>query len=358
MSKLEKVYEKAQRLIEKSKGEFDGVKLDLLQTLVSNEMDELERIKEKVTTQEIDRVASMFLPAIKKIVRDSIVDKIVGVQPVKAGLPTAIVQYIDYVYNSGDVAGKSAIDGPVTTNYSLSPGEGARIERGIDVVVRTKSTDIKSRKLLSRWTLESHEAAQFMGVNLEREITKALGAKITEEINYEIIGLLYAKASGAVAEWTKPLATDTPKVREEKAQGLFQAIEDVRHEIYNKTGRWPNYVIVNPMIASILRSTAQYVSTGNPSQPKFGRLFVQGYLEDLNMNVFVVRSLQTEDILVGWKGESELEAGVIYAPQTPFKIMDSFFNVETWEFLKSVGTSYAIAEIDYNVYGKVVVKSS
>jgi len=355
MNKLEKVVEKAQRVIE-SATDLEGTKFDVLKALVNNEVKELEKIQEKVTTQEIDRIATVFLPAIKKIVRDSIVEEIVGVQPVKAGLPTALVQYIDYVYNSGDVAGKSAIDGPVTTGYSMSPGEGVAITRGLDVVVKTKSADIMSRKLLSKWTLESQEAAQFMGINLEKEITKALGAKIVEEINYEVISLLYNNASGATADWEKPKATDVPAVKDRKEKELFYAIEDVAHGIFNKTGRWPNYIIVNPTIASILRRNGQYVSLGDRQNPKFSRLFVQGFLEDLGMKVFVVRSLQTEDILVGWKGDSELEAGVIYAPQTPFKIMDSFFNVETWEFLKSVGTSYAIAEVDMNVYGIVKVK--
>jgi len=356
MGKLEKVYEKAQRVIESA--DVGGVKRDILTQLVENEVKELERIKEKVTTQEIDRIATIFLPAIKKIVRDSIVEEIVGVQPVKAGFPTAIVQYIDYVYNSGDVAGKSAIDGPITTDYSTSPGEGAQITKGIDVVVRTKSADIKSRKLLSKWTLESQEAAEFMGVNLEKEITKALGSKIVEEINYEIINKLYTNASGAIAEWTKPSASDLPNVKDRKEKELFYTIEDVAHEIFNKTGRWPNFLIVNPSIASILRRNGQYVSLGDRQNPRVSRLFVQGWLEDLGMKVHIVRSLQTEDILVGWKGDSELEAGLIYAPQTPFKIMDSFFNVETWEFLKSIGTSYAIAEVDFNIYGLVKVKSA
>jgi len=354
MSKLEKVMEKAQRVI--ASADLEPTKQDILEALIQNEVKELEKIQEKVTTQEIDRIATVFLPAIKKIVRDSIVEEIVGVQPVKAGLPTAIVQYIDYVYNSGDVAGQSAIDGPVTTDYSTSPGEGAPITRGIDVVIRTKSADVKSRKLLSRWTLESQEAAQFMGVNLEKEITKALGSKIVEEINYEIISLLYNNASGGSADWSKPTASDIPAVKDRKEKEIFYAIEDVANQIFNKTKRRPNYIIVNPTIASILRRNGQYVSLGNIQDLKITRLFVQGFLEDIGMKVYVVSSLQTEDILVGWKGDSELEAGVIYAPQTPFKIMDSFFNVETWEFLKSVGTSYAIAPVTFDVYGIVKVQ--
>ena len=348
---LEKVREKAQRIINSE--DIHGNKKDILESLIGNEVSEIEKISEKITTAEIDRISTVFLPAIKKIVRDSIIDKIVGIQPVKAGLPTALVQYIDYIYDSGANAGKSIIDNPPTTGYSLS-GEGVAISKGIDVVVKTKSTDIKTRKLLSKWTLESQDASQFLGVNLEKEVTKALGAKIVEEINYEVINLLYANASGGTSTWTAPTASDTPAVKDRKEKEVFYAIDDVANTIFDKTGRYPNYLIVSPTIASILRRNGQYVAL-NRENMKVARLFQMGFLEDSGYNVYTVRALNTNDIFVGWKGNSELEAGLFYCPQTPFRIMNSFFDVSTWEFLKSVGTSYGLANVDYNVYGKVTV---
>ena len=352
MSVMEKIKEKAHKIV--SSEDITGVKKDILRQLVDNQVYELEKIKEKTTTADIDRIANVFLPAIKKIVRDSIIEEIVGVQPMKAGLPTALVQYIDFVYNAGAHAGESVIDGPVTTDYSNSPGEGATITNGIDVKVKTKSADIRSRKLLSSWTFEGDEAAQFMGVNLEKEITKALAGKITEEINYEIINLLYANASGGTTNWSMPAPADAPAVKDRKEKELFYAIEDVCEAIFNKTGRYPNYLIVSPTIRAILRRNGEYISL-NRENMKVARLFQQGFLEDLGMKIYVVRSLSTNDILVGWKGDSELEAGLIYAPQSTFKITNTFFNVEKWEFMKSVGTTYAIADVEYNVYGKVQV---
>jgi hypothetical protein len=359
-NKMSKVREIAERVYESARNELSGTKLDILESLLQNEAQHLEKVAESTTTRNIDNIATIFLPAIKKIVRDSVIEKIVGVQPVKEGMPTALVQYIDFVYSasydegSGDVKGQSIIDGPITTGYSRA-GEGEVIKRGVDVVVRTKSAMVESRKLLSRWTLEAQESAQFVGMNIEKEITKAIASKILEEINYQIIEDLYKNASGGTATWEMPKDSDSPDVKDRKEKEIFYAIEDVAGQIFNKTGRYPTYMIVSPTIASILKRSGSYVALGKDNL-KVARLFLQGYLEDIGMEVIVVRSLATNDILLGYKGDSEMEAGYFYCPQTPFKVSSTFFNVESWEFLKSVGTSYALAPVDFRLYGKVVVK--
>jgi hypothetical protein len=87
------------------------------------------------------------------------------------------------------------------------------------------------------------------------------------------------------------------------------------------------------------------------------RLFVSGTLND-EFDVYVMPNLNTDDILVGYKGSSELESGYIYAPYIPMIMMDSFYDVETWTWIRSVGSFYAKQMVMPKLYGKVQVLNS
>lgn len=56
---------------------------------------EVHRLLEATTTSNVDKVVSVFIPAIKKLARDSFIDKLVGVQPIDDRI--AVVEFMDYV---------------------------------------------------------------------------------------------------------------------------------------------------------------------------------------------------------------------------------------------------------------------
>ena len=355
MDKITKYVEDALR---KTEGLDESV-LDIYQALVENEARELERIAEQTNTANIDRVASVFLPAIKKLARDSVITKLIGVQPVNDRI--AAVNYMDYVYSENYAAGginkgDSAIDKVATdAGYSNDPGEGQPITKGIDFVIREEGIKARQRKLAGKWTFEAADSTNKLGINLEQEMTKALSAKIVEEINFELLNDLYNKASGGTATWEKPNPSDSPQVKDRKEKELYYAITDVAAMIYDETRRYPNWIVCSPRTAAYLKRSGDFVGVGSPGNVQsIKRLFVQGTLND-EFDVFVVPNLPTNDILVGYKGNSELEAGAIYAPYIPLVIMNSFFNVEDWTWIRSVGSFYGKAFPMTKLYGKVKI---
>lgn len=334
---------------------------DVYCAMIDNEEKELRRISEQTTASNIDRVATVFLPTIKKIARDSIIDKIVGIQPIKDRV--ALVKYVDYVYSGTDASanpqaniGASVIDGTPTTEYSRDPGEGQTITRGIDLVIREKEVKSRQRKLAGRWTFEAQDSANQDGYNIESEITKTLASKIVEEINFEVIADLYATASGATSvTWVAPDAGDAPNIKDRKEKEIYYSIVDVAAEIYDKTKRYPNWVICNPKVGAILKRTGDFLGAGGQGLPRsIKKLFLNGTLND-EFDLFIVPNLGTDNILVGYKGSSEIESGYIYAPYIPLVVMDSFFNSENWTWIKSVGSSYAKANVMTDLYGVVNV---
>jgi hypothetical protein len=348
--------------LQKAREDVAGIPEEMLDTyaaMLDNQGKELHRIAESTTTANIDKITSVFLPAIKKLARDSILSKIVGVQPIPDRV--AIVQYIDYVYtNAGAVggdaiaAGDSAID-KVSTNYSNDPGEGETISNSIDFVLREKGVTARQRKLAGRWTFEAQDSSSKVGVNLDQEITKALAAKIVDEVNFEFINDLYSIATGATGiTWTAPQPADAALTKDRIEKELYYNVVDVAASIFDKTRRYPNFVICNPRIASFFKRTGEYIAQGGPGSLNLRRLFVQGTLND-EFALYVVPNLSTNNILVGYKGNSELETGAIYAPYIPLVVMDSFFNTEKWTWVRSVGSFYAKSMVMSDLYGVVQV---
>ena len=336
--------------------------VDIYHALLENQGHELSRVAEQTTTANIDRVATVFLPAIKKLSRDSILNKVVGVQPIPDRV--AIVQFLDYVYTNAlaaesIAAGDSAID-KVSMGYSNDPGEGQTITNTLDFVLREEGVKARQRKLAGKWTFEAGDASSKLGINLEQEITKALSSKIVEETNFEVLNDLYTKASGSTGiAWNAPLAGDAPDVKTRKEKELFYAVVDAAAEIYEKTRRYPNFVVCNPKVAAYFKRSGDYVApTAEKGQVSLlKRLFLSGTLND-EFAVYVVPNLATNKILIGYKGNSEIECGGIYAPYIPLIVMDSFYNVENWSWVRSVGSFYAKAYPMTDLYGTITVKFS
>ena len=79
------------------------------------------------------------------------------------------------------------------------------------------------------------------------------------------------------------------------------------------------------------------------------------FADVFEFDVFVVPNLGTNNILVGYKGSSEIESGYIYAPYIPLVVMDSFFNNNDWTWIKSVGSFYCKSFVMTDLYGVVEV---
>lgn len=360
--------EKIREYVDAARADINNIPedmIDIYHALLENQGMELTRVAEQTTTANIDRVATVFLPAIKKLARDSILNRIVGVQPIPDRV--AIVQFLDYVYtgaaldqDGGAIAAGSSATDNVSLNYSNDPGEGQNITAMLDFVLREEGVKARQRKLAGKWTFEAGDASSKLGVNLEQEITKALSSKIVEETNFEVINDLYAKATGSTAiAWTAPLAGDAPDVKTRKEKELFYAVVDCAAEIYNKTRRYPNFVVCNPKVAAYFKRSGDYVApTAEKGQVSLlKRLFVSGTLND-EFAVYVVPNLASNKILVGYKGGSEIECGGIYAPYIPLIVMDSFYNVENWSWVRSCGSFYAKSYPMTDLYGTITVNFS
>lgn len=114
---------------------------------LEQEEKEVHRLLEATTTSNVDKVVSVFIPAIKKLARDSFIDKLVGVQPIDDRI--AVVEFMDIIYNTTDSGANAHGDGStisqgdpaidnVTSEYGRDPGEAQTVTKGFDFILREK----------------------------------------------------------------------------------------------------------------------------------------------------------------------------------------------------------------------------
>ena len=355
---MEQVMEKFNKAIEWGESNLPEQKFKVYEALLEREKEYLvnEYASETTDSSKVDTVATVFIPIVKKFVTDNVIDKIVSVQPVKS-LP-ANVLVLTSVYStsdalSGATAGKEIDD--ATSTYSRTPGEGVNIDRGIDLDLKVVQTESSIRKLVAKWTFEAQELVNNLGIDIMEEVTRAMSWKLTSEIQYTILNKLYTEASGGVSEWKMPSPTSTPKEVERAEKELFYRILDVASQIYEKEGIYPNFIVCNPKVASILKRQHSWTSVGAGVGNKISSFYTEGIIND-EFNMYVVRHLGTDDILVGFKDDNnDISAGFIFAPYKLLFLTEPLADPRTMTIIRSIGSWYATAFPIKERYGVVKI---
>ncbi len=369
-----------------------------------------------VQAQDIAGFRNILIPMIRRIIPGTIATELVGVQAMKA--PVGIVYSMRYKYNEtipapGTItageemfgnaepvrryyagatdaasvpAGASGFDAaPGQTNISGVPngqgwgansgfsaldgctvgGSGGMLEgsggRKVSLEVVSQAVEAKSRKLQTSWTIEAMQDMNSQhGMSIETEMTTGMSAEIVQEIDNEIISDLLALA-GTVANWngSMPAAPGyyTPTFAGDRFAQLGIMINAIANEIARKTRRGQaNFIVVSPMIVSILQSAAKsvwapavegsfkgpnntmLVGTLNGSIKVYSYLWNQAVGTDLG-------GTGDDEILIGYKGgNGEQDAGYFYCPYIPLMSTGVIMNPTTMQPVMSLMTRYAKAQ--------------
>jgi len=254
-------------------------------------------------------------------------------------------------------------------------GSGSFLEgtggRKASLRVLSQVVEAQTRKLQAGWTLEAMQDANSQhGLDIEDEMTKALSADIVQEIDQEIISDLLSLA-GTVATYDGA-GTSTyggsagtgnyrPAFVGDRYANLGVIINFVANEIARKTRRGAaNFIVVSPMIVSVLQSAAksvfapavagafkgpnntQLVGTLNGTIKVYSYLWNQVSATGIQNNG--VDGTGNDSILVGYKGgNNETDAGYFYCPYIPLMSSGTVYNSVTHQPVMSVMTRYAKA---------------
>lgn len=248
----------------------------------------------------------------------------------------------------------NAVDG------ALRGGHGSFIEgsggRKMSLEVIAQAVEATSRKLQAGWTIEAMQDMKSQhGMDIENEMIKGVSAEIVQEIDAEIINDLIALAGTVRGFNFADTATGyTPTFVGDRFANIGVRINEVANEIARKTRRGAgNYIVVSPMIVSMLQSAAKSVfapavegSFKGPNNTMLvgtlnGAIKVYSYLWN---QANAATGSASDTILVGYKGgNAETDSGYFYCPYIPLQSSGVITNPVTFQPVVSLMTRYGKA---------------
>mgnify|MGYP003634623005 FL=1 len=305
----------------------------------------------------------VILPVIRRVMPTVIANELVGVQPMTGPVGQIHTLRVRYSEGAGGVAagdealspfaiakgysGDAATGGPSATS-ALEASAG----RKLSIQVLKQTVEAKTRKLSARWTFEAAQDANSMhGLDVEAEIMQALAQEITAEIDQEVLTSLRALAGTASDEFNQGTIQtnhNTTFVGDAHA-ALAVLINRAANLIAARTRRGAgNYVVVSPTMLTVLQSatTSAFARTTEgsfeaPTNTKF-----VGTLNN-TMKVFVDQyASDATPILVGYKGDGEMDAAAFYCPYIPLMSSGTVLDPSTFEPTVSFMTRYGYVELN------------
>tara|TARA_R110001599_G_scaffold11584_5_gene54934 strand:- start:2542 stop:3705 length:1164 start_codon:yes stop_codon:yes gene_type:complete len=303
----------------------------------------------------------VILPVIRRVMPTVIANELVGVQPMTGPVGQIHTLRVRYSEGAGGVAagdealspfaiakgysGDAATGGPSATS-ALEASAG----RKLSIQVLKQTVEAKTRKLSARWTFESAQDANSMhGLDVEAEIMQALAQEITAEIDQEVLTSLRALAGTATDIYNQATVSGTATFVGDQHAALAVLINRAANLIAARTRRGAgNYVVVSPTMLTVLQSatTSAFARTTEgsfeaPTNTKF-----VGTLNN-TMKVFVDQyASDATPILVGYKGDGEMDAAAFYCPYIPLMSSGTVLDPSTFEPTVSFMTRYGYVELN------------
>lgn len=209
----------------------------------------------------------------------------------------------------------------------------------VNLVIENEEIGVKSRKVKAAWSYEVQQDLRSQhNLDAEAELTNILAQEINLEIDREVLGDLRDNA-GTVSAWDYNTALgDTIK---ERYESLFVKLVEVSAVIHRKTLRSEaNWIVTSPEVAALFETaTAGFAPI--PSESFTSGIGVQ-YVGTVNKRWTVYKdpAFPQGQILMGYKGDSPMDAGYYYCPYIPLTQTPTVIDTEGFCPRKGLITRY------------------
>ena len=342
---------------------LDGNKKVVMESVLENTKNYLSESAAAGTTMSgnIATLNKVILPVIRRVMPTVIANELVGVQPMTG--PVGQIHTLRIRYSeaaAGVAAGDEALSPfAIAKGYSGDASNGgpaatssleAAAGRKMSIQVLKQTVEAKTRKLSARWTFEAAQDANSMhGLDVEAEIMQALAQEITAEIDQEVLTSLRSLAGTATDTYDQNAVTGTATFVGDQHAALANLINRSANLIAARTRRGAgNYVVVSPTMLTVLQSatTSAFArTTEGPFEAPTNTKFV-GTLNN-TVRVFVDQyASDATPVLVGYKGEGEIDAAAFYCPYIPLMSSGTVLDPATFEPTVSFMTRYGYVELN------------
>jgi len=256
--------------------------------------------------------------------------------------------------------------------YYFYDGELSGKVAQINLDVKKAPVEAQPRRLKALWSSEAAEDLRTLhGLDAETELVSAVAQEIALEIDREIISDLVQASTGTTATFDKIPPAGIAEI--DHLRAMITQISTVSNLIHKKTLRSPaNFIVTSPEISALLSQLTThgdfrslYTSSGeSPYGPadmprplssagQFG-IYKVGTL----MNKWLVYEdpfFTRDQMLIGLKGSSYLDAGYVWAPYIPLQVTPTFLDPNDFSFRKGMRTRYAKKLLRSEFYGQLRV---
>jgi hypothetical protein len=240
----------------------------------------------------------------------------------------------------------------------------------INLDVKKAPVEAVPRRLKALWSSEAAEDLRaFHGLDAETEIVSAVAQEIALEIDREIINDLFLSSTGTTATFDRVPPAGINEL--DHLRSLITTLATVSNLIHKKTLRAPaNWIVTSPEVSALLTQLQSHgdfrplwVSGGASVQGpadmprpivqhgQFG-IYKTGTLSNKWL-VYEDPFFNRDQMLIGLKGGSYLDAGYVWAPYIPLQVTPTFLDPNDFSFRKGLRTRYAKKVLRSEFYGQV-----
>lgn len=244
----------------------------------------------------------------------------------------------------------------------------------INLDVKKAPVEAIARRLKALWSAEAAEDLRaFHGLDAETEMVSAVAQDIALEIDREIVQDLFAASTGTTATFDRIPPAGIAEI--DHLRALITQISTVSNLIHKKTLRAPaNFIVTSPEVSALLAQLTTHGDFrplwnsgagdvyGPADMPRpmtqhgqFG-IYKTGTL----MNKWMVYEdpfFTRDQMLIGLKGGSFLDAGYVWAPYIPLQVTPTFLDPSDFSFRKGLRTRYAKKLLRPEFYGQLRINN-
>jgi len=233
-----------------------------------------------------------------------------------------------------------------------------------------------TRKLKARWSAEaSDDLRAFHGVDAETELVAGISQEIALELDRDILNQLFAASAGTTATFDFTVPAGVTEV--DHIRSCLTRMSAVSYLIHKKTLRAPaNWFVTSPEVSAKLVQLqshgdyrANWVSgnenpygpfDGVQTPPSYGP--ISSHQGILKLGLLSNKWWGYQDpfftfnqIMLGLRGQSYLDAGFVFAPYVPLQMTPTFLDPEDQTYRKGMRTRYATKRLRDEWYGRVTI---
>lgn len=239
----------------------------------------------------------------------------------------------------------------------------------LEVSLESEALVAKTRKLKVVWTPEfAQDLNAYHSIDAEAELTSMLSEYIAMEIDLEILQMLHT-AAGFTGTWNAdPTVTADNKAYQTGSIWAYQLgshnatigheIQKLSNKIHRATMRGgANFIVCSPDVATILETIPGFAvdTDGNTDGFAAGVEKVGNFAN--RYKVYKNPYWNSDDMIIGFRGNQFLETGAVYAPYIPLIMTPLVYDPNNFTPRKGVMTRYAKKVVRKDFYAKLTVKN-